>query len=128
MSTDGWPATLTLRTEAVTPVQLALFAAASGDHNPLHLDSEAARRAGFERPLVHGMFSMAIAARMFTHRFGPGCVRLLQTRFTGVALVGELLEMSATLQRVEGDRAHYAVRGATGAGSEVLAGTAQVEA
>lgn len=128
MSDAHWPTTLTLRSEPVTPVQLALFAAASGDHNPLHLDPAVAQRAGFERPVVHGMFSMAVAARLFTHRFGPGCVRLLQTRFTGIALVGDVLEMSATLQGVEGDRAHYAVRGATGAGGELLTGSAQVQA
>lgn len=128
MSEADWPATLTLRSEAVTPVQLALFAAASGDHNPLHLDPEVARRAGFDQPVVHGMFSMAVAARMFTHRFGPGCVRLLQTRFTGVALVGDVLEMSATLQGVEAGRAHYAVRGTTASGAEVFTGMARVAA
>ena len=41
------PLTLTLRCGPVTAVDLALFAAASGDHNPLHLDADSARRAGF---------------------------------------------------------------------------------
>ncbi len=58
------PATLTLRSAPVGPVQLALFAAASGDHNPLHLDPEVARKAGFERPVVHGMLTMALAGRL----------------------------------------------------------------
>ena len=39
----SFPETLTLRSEPVTPVQLALYAAASGDHNPLHLDPAFAR-------------------------------------------------------------------------------------
>lgn len=123
-----FPARLALRTPPVGPVQLALFAAAAGDHNPLHLDPEVARKAGFERPVVHGMLSMALAGRLFTDRLGPGCVRVLQTRFSGVALSGEALHFEATLERVEGGRAHYALRGHNAAGAEVLSGSAEVVA
>jgi acyl dehydratase len=107
-------------------VQLALFAAASGDHNPLHLDPEVARQAGFERPVVHGMLTMALAGRLFTQHFGPSCVRSLQTRFSGVALAGDVIEFAATLQQIEDGVAHYALRGATARGSEVMTGTARV--
>lgn len=121
-----WPAEITLKTGPITPVQLALFAAASGDHNPLHLDPEAARRAGFERPLVHGMLTMALAGRLFTQQLGPGCVRQLHTRFAGVALVGDEIELAATLQREQDGLAHYALRGATARGTEVVTGSAVV--
>lgn len=124
----SFPARLTLRTPPVGPVQLALFAAAAGDHNPLHLDPEVAHKAGFERPIIHGMLSMALAGRLFTDRLGPACVRVLQTRFSGVALSGEALEFEATLERVEGDRAHYALRGRKAVGAEVLSGSAEVVA
>ncbi len=122
----SWPAEITLKSEPVTPLQLALFAAASGDHNPLHLDPEAARRAGFERPLVHGMLSMALAGRLFSQHLGVGCVRMLHTRFTGVALVGDTLELTATLEREADGLAHYALRGVTGRGSEAIGGSALV--
>ena len=124
----SFPETLTLRSDPVTPVQLALYAAASGDHNPLHLDPEFARQAGFERPVVHGMLTMALAGRLLTQHFGAGSVRSLQTRFAGVALVDEVIELTATLERVEGDAAQYMLRGRTAAGSEVLTGTARVGA
>lgn len=124
----SFAATLSLRSEPVTPVQLALYAAASGDHNPLHLDPEFARQAGFERPVVHGMLTMALAGRLFTRHFGAGSVRSLQTRFTGVALVNDVVELTATLERVEGDAAHYTLRGHTASGAEVLTGTARVGA
>jgi len=96
-----FPERLTLRCGPVSAVDLALFAAASGDHNPLHLDGEVARSAGFERPVVHGMLTMAYAARLFTQSFGAARVRSLQTRFVGVALLGDTIELEATLQRTE---------------------------
>lgn len=124
----SFPETLTLRSEPVTPVQLALYAAASGDHNPLHLDPAFARQAGFERPVVHGMLTMALAGRLLTQHFGAGSVRSLQTRFAGVALVNDVIELTATLEKVDGGMAHYVLRGQTAAGHEVVTGSAQVGA
>jgi acyl dehydratase len=121
-----FPERLTLRCGPVSAVDLALFAAASGDHNPLHLDAEVARRAGFERPVVHGMLMMAYAARLLTQAFGAARVRSLHTRFVGVALLGDTIDLEATLQRNEGGDAHYALRAFTTAGTELAAGTAQV--
>jgi acyl dehydratase len=122
----NWPAEIALKSDPVTPVQLALFAAASGDHNPLHLDPEAASRAGFDKPLVHGMLSMALAGRLFSQHLGVGCIRTLHTRFTGVALVGDTLELTATLEREADGLAHYAIRGVTSLGTEALAGSALI--
>ena len=122
----AYPSRITLQVPAIGPVQLALFAAASGDHNPLHLDPAVAVAAGFERPLVHGMLTMALAGRLFTQHFGIGCVRQLHTRFAGVALVGDSLELSATLDREDAAGAHYTVQGATSAGRLVVTGTAVV--
>ena len=121
-----WPAEITLDSGPVTPVQLALFAAASGDHNPLHLDPEVARRAGFDRPVVHGMLTMALAGRLFTQQLGAGCVRRLHTRFAGVALAGDSITLHATLEREEDDLAHYALRGACAAGREIVTGSAVI--
>jgi acyl dehydratase len=120
-----WPAELRQRTPPVTPLQLALFAAASGDHNPLHLDPEVARRAGFDKPVVHGMLSMALAGRLFTREFGPQALTRLHTRFVGVALAGEALELVATLHSTDEHAAHYLLRAST-ARAEVLSGEAQL--
>ena len=38
---------------------LALFAGASGDHNPIHIDLDVARSAGLDDVFAHGMLSMA---------------------------------------------------------------------
>jgi acyl dehydratase len=121
-----FPPTLELHCGPVAAIDLALFAAASGDHNPLHLDAEAARAAGFDRPVVHGMLTMAYAARLFSRVFGAGSVRALETRFTGLAKLGDTMILSATLASVAGDLGHYELRARTGAGAELVTGTAQV--
>ena len=118
------PPTLTLRCGPVTAVDLALFAAASGDHNPLHLDVAAARHAGFDRPVVHGMFTMANAARLFTQAFGAGSLLALQTRFTGVALLGDTLLFEATLS--DAQTGHYQLTARTEAGTDLVSGTARI--
>ena len=45
---------------------LALFAGASGDHNPIHIDIDVARRAGLPDVIGHGMLSMAWLGRLVT--------------------------------------------------------------
>jgi hypothetical protein len=57
------------------------FAELSGDSNPVHLDAEAARKAGFEGPLVHGARVISEMSRFFAMEFpGPGSI-LTSQRF-----------------------------------------------
>ncbi len=122
----AYPPSLELRCGPISAVDLALYAAASGDHNPLHLDADVARAAGFERPVVHGMWTMACVGRLFTSRFGPLSLLGLQTRFTGVAQRGDTLLLTATLAQQDGEEALYAVCGRTQTGVEIVTGSAQV--
>ena len=46
---------------------LALYAGASGDHNPIHIDSDFAKSAGMPDVFAHGMLSMAYLGRMLTN-------------------------------------------------------------
>jgi acyl dehydratase len=123
----SYPETLSLSCGPVTAVDLALFAAASGDHNPLHLDAEVARAAGFDRPVVHGMLTMAYAGRLFTQCFGPGSVRHLQTRFTGVARLGDTIRLEAHLGEVVDGVACYQLRACRDDGTELASGQARVQ-
>jgi acyl dehydratase len=120
------PTSIELYCGPFSAVDLALYAAASGDHNPLHLDADVARAAGFDKPVVHGMLTMACVARLFTDRFGATALLALSTRFTGIALRGDGLALHATLTEQDDRTATYTLRGGTLSGSEVVTGSARV--
>jgi acyl dehydratase len=136
MNNAIFPEHLELQCGPVTAVDLALYAAASGDHNPLHLDMEVAHTAGFEKPLVHGMLTMAYAGRLLTERFGLLAVQSLATRFVSAAKLGDTIVLQGTLTGttgttgttgVTGDVAVYQLLARNGAGSELLTGLAKVK-
>jgi acyl dehydratase len=82
-----------LVTEFATDRRAALIYRLSGDLNPLHSDPEAAKRAGFERPILHGLASYGIAAIAVARALGgsPAEVSRLDCRFSGVVYPGDTL-------------------------------------
>jgi acyl dehydratase len=63
---------------------LALFAGASHDHVPLHIDSDFAQAAGMDDVFAHGMLSMAWLAQMLTHWAPQERLRRWTVRFTAI--------------------------------------------
>ena len=126
MTASDCPTTLELTLDPISAVDLALYAAASGDLNPLHLDADVARAAGFERPIAHGMRTMACVARMFTQHFGATALRASNTRFVGTAALGDILVMRARLVHVDAVNASYELTVQTALGAVVVSGNARV--
>jgi 3-hydroxybutyryl-CoA dehydratase len=56
--------------KVITQEQLARYAHASGDHNPLHLDPEFASATQFGGVIAHGMLTLAFVSEMLTSAFG----------------------------------------------------------
>lgn len=65
------------------------YADASGDHNPIHLDDEAARAAGLPGVIVHGLASLALASRTVLE--ASAGVSRLSCRFTRPIAPGDTL-------------------------------------
>lgn len=77
-----------LRLAPVSRATLALFAGASGDHNPIHIDIDFARRAGMPDVFVHGMLSMAYVARLLTGLQPQSRLRSFGARFVAITHLG----------------------------------------
>ncbi len=78
----------------VTRTMLALYAGASGDHNPIHIDIDFARAAGMPDVFAHGMLSMAWLGRLITNFAPQERLREFEVRFTAMTQVGERIECS----------------------------------
>ena len=90
----------------VNRAQLALFADASGDHNPIHLDDDAAKSAGLPGVIVHGMLMMAILGQMLTEWVPQSQVQKFSSRFAAMAVPGDTIICSGTVvaRHDDGDR------------------------
>ena len=80
--------------QAHTRPDQALLYRLCGDRNPLHSDPEFARRGGFDRPILHGMCTYGITARLLVGAIGAGeHSRLLSIsgRFTKPVMPGATL-------------------------------------
>ncbi|MGW4565126.1 MaoC/PaaZ C-terminal domain-containing protein [Streptomyces sp. NPDC004561] len=71
----------------ISRAALALFAGASGDHNPIHIDLDVARSAGFEDVFAHGMLSMAYLGRLLTNWVPQRRIRSYAVRFSAITPV-----------------------------------------
>ena len=87
---------MTERSVPFTRDQIAAYAAASGDTNPIHLDDEFARSVGLPSVIAHGMLQMGIAATVAGEAAGgSGRLRRLAVRFAGMVVPGDTVTFSA---------------------------------
>ncbi|BAX97279.1 MaoC family dehydratase [Mycobacteroides stephanolepidis] len=76
-----------LQVEAISRLTLALFAGASGDHNPMHVDIDAAKSVGLPDVFSHGMLSMAYLGRLLTGWVPQERIRSYRVRFAAITPV-----------------------------------------
>ena len=76
--------------------QIAAYAEASGDRNPIHLDDDFARSVGLPSLIAHGMLQMGIAATVAAEATGgPANLRRMSVRFAGIVVPGDEVTFSA---------------------------------
>ncbi len=115
--------------EALGLERLLSYAAASGDHNPIHIDPVAARQAGFPEAIVHGTLLSAFIAE-FLAVSAPGTTILSQKlRFLAPIPASRRLSIGARIVKVIGGehREHAIVRVMINTEDGGLAAMAEVE-
>lgn len=82
---------------------IVLFAACSGDVNPVHLDKDYAATTAFGEPIAHGMWTGAlISAAIATQLPGPGSVYRSQTlNFKYPVKVGDTVTVTLTVSEIK---------------------------
>ncbi len=80
-----------LKLPPVTRTTLALFAGASGDHNPIHIDIDFAKSAGMPDVFAHGMLPMAYLGRFLTQWAPQTQLRQFSVRFAAITPIGARL-------------------------------------
>jgi len=96
-----------LQIPPVDRTTLALFAGASGDHNPIHIDIDVARRAGMPDVFAQGMLGMAWLGRLITGWVPQSRLRRFDARFQGITHLGNAMRCSGRVAEKfvrDGDR------------------------
>ncbi|WP_024512878.1 MaoC/PaaZ C-terminal domain-containing protein [Bradyrhizobium sp. ARR65] len=81
---------------AIRPDQ-ALIYRLCGDRNPLHSDPEFANRAGFPRPILHGMCTYGLTCRAVLQTYAdydPSAFRRHRVRFSAPVFPGEIVTVN----------------------------------
>jgi acyl dehydratase len=87
----------------VTQEDINLYAAASGDYNPIHIDAEFARKTPAGGTIAHGMLILSYISQMMTGCFerswltGGG----LNVRFRTPARPGDTITVSGVVKKME---------------------------
>lgn len=114
----------------ITRHRLALYCGASGDHNPIHVDLDFARAAGFPDVFAHGMLVMAWLGQALTDAIPPSRIRSFSTRFAAITQLGATLTCEGTVtelfDRAGERRARLALTTTDERGEVKLAGEAVV--
>ena len=80
--------------EPITRSTLALYAGASGDHNPIHIDLDFAKEAGMKDVFAHGMLIMAYLGKAVTNIVPQSNLKNFSVRFSSITNIGDILTLS----------------------------------
>ncbi|HJT56102.1 MAG TPA: MaoC/PaaZ C-terminal domain-containing protein [Ktedonobacteraceae bacterium] len=96
----------------ITLEQLRRYAGASGDHNPIHVDEEAAHRVGLDSIIAHGMLSMAFLGQFAAQQIAGienAQLAQLKVRFVNMVRLGDTLTCLGTVKARESNGTRNAI-------------------
>ena len=119
---DAVPA---LTVKPISRTTLALYAGASGDHNPIHIDIDFARTHGLDDVIAHGMLIMAYAGRMLTDWVPQTALQRFGVRFSAITAVHDEITCTGMITAINDDgTVHVGLEAADQHGGIKLAGEA----
>lgn len=96
----------------ITMDDVRAFAEVSGDDNPIHVDEAAAAASRFGRPVIHGVFLLAVASKVLGRDFpGDGSIAVsLEARFLRPVPVGETVRLEVSVAEKIEARGHVRMK------------------
>ena len=87
----------------ITQEKINLYAEASGDFNPIHVDESFAVKTPFGGTIAHGMLNLAYVSEMMTSAFGRNWLSggRLRARFKESARPGDTLTINGKINSIE---------------------------
>jgi 3-hydroxybutyryl-CoA dehydratase len=87
----------------ITQERINLYAEASGDFNPIHVDESFAAKTPFGGTIAHGMLNLAYVSEMMTSAFGRSWVSggKLRAKFKESARPGDTLTITGKIDCIE---------------------------
>jgi acyl dehydratase len=105
------------------------YAGASGDFNPIHIDPEYAKQVGLPGNILHGLYTMAQAARAVTGAAGgdPRALRRLSVQFRGMGFPEQEITVTGEVKEEGGGRVVLATQVEQGGKRIVRNGEAELQ-
>lgn len=113
-----------------SPLRLDEYASASGDLNPIHLDSQMAKEAGFDGPIVHGMWTSARILDSLVRNVARGegnRLRSFRAEFQAPLFPGEVFFIRTRHMSNTAGRSNLDVEALTESGRQIFRGRAQMD-
>jgi 3-hydroxybutyryl-CoA dehydratase len=91
--------TISMFAKTITEADVLMFAAVSGDTNPLHLNAEFAEQTRFKQRIVHGMITTSLWSTLVGTKLpGPGCAYMGQElKFIKPVHIGDTVTAKMTV-------------------------------
>jgi 3-hydroxybutyryl-CoA dehydratase len=107
----------------VDPYRPIYYAAASGDFNPIHVDAQVGRAAGYSGVILQGMCTFSWLSDACVAYLGdPARLRRIRARFTKPVQVGDVLTFRGRCLAVEGASVKLEISATNQKGEDVLKG------
>ena len=90
----------------ISRTNLALYSGASGDHNPLHIDTDYANRIGLSDVIAHGMLIMGYLGRVLTNNVNQNQVLEYGVQFSSITNIGDVLCCSGIVKEISGNKSN----------------------